>query len=134
MQRVFVRHHWHQIEQFKLRTHFLLHLTTLLNANAIDEDERYDLMMRAEQPEYRPQADNAHWVTRELSLLENEKMSQKELAGGNQQQKEHQKGEPQKQQKSRQRTCAMPQIMKATAGLTDRIYFIQIFLYFRHQK
>lgn len=72
--RVFVSYHWHQIEQLKLRTHFLLLLSTLLNISVIDEEERYDLLMRLD-PDYVLYNDNRHLVTRELTLLEKEKRS-----------------------------------------------------------
>ena len=88
--RVFVRHHRRQIDQMKLRTHFLLLLSTLLNSNAIDDEERYDLMMRLE-PGYEPQRDAGHFVARELVLLEQERLlGQKggQLQGQQQQQLE----------------------------------------------
>jgi hypothetical protein len=73
-----VRHHRRQIDQMKLRTHFLLLLSTLLNSNAIDDEERYDLMMRLE-PGYEPQRDAGHFVARELVLLEQERLLGKEI-------------------------------------------------------
>jgi hypothetical protein len=56
----------------KLRTHFLLLLSTLLNVNVIDEEERYDLLMRLD-PNYVIYNDSRHFVTRELTLLEKER-------------------------------------------------------------
>ena len=79
-QRVFVSYHWRQIEQLKLRTHFLLLLSTLLNVNVIDEEERYDLLMRLD-PNYTLYNDNRHYVTRELTLLEKERRNSQR--GGN---------------------------------------------------
>nr|CAD2205071.1 unnamed protein product [Meloidogyne enterolobii] len=70
--RVFVGYHWRQIEQLKLRTHFLLLLSTLLNVNVIDEEERYDLLMRLD-PNYVLFDDSRHYVTQELTLLEKER-------------------------------------------------------------
>uniref|UniRef100_A0A915NEQ2 Polycomb protein VEFS-Box domain-containing protein n=1 Tax=Meloidogyne javanica TaxID=6303 RepID=A0A915NEQ2_MELJA len=70
--RVFVGYHWRQIEQLKLRTHFLLLLSTLLNVNVIDEEERYDLLMRLD-PNYVLFDDSRHFVTQELTLLEKER-------------------------------------------------------------
>ncbi|KAL3104293.1 hypothetical protein niasHS_000002 [Heterodera schachtii] len=66
--RVFVKYHWHDIDSRHLRTHFLLHLTCLLNNGAIDEEERYDLYRRMD-PDYDPCEDGQHIVGREMKAL-----------------------------------------------------------------
>uniref|UniRef100_A0A914GZ86 Polycomb protein VEFS-Box domain-containing protein n=1 Tax=Globodera rostochiensis TaxID=31243 RepID=A0A914GZ86_GLORO len=69
--RVFVKDSRGEIDRQHLRTHFLLHLTCLLNAGGIDEEERYDLYRRLEH-DYDPCGDSRHFVGRELKALEKE--------------------------------------------------------------
>ncbi|KAI1724400.1 VEFS-Box of polycomb protein [Ditylenchus destructor] len=73
--RVFVEMYRETITEQGLRIHVLLHLTNLMHIGCIDEEERYDLMMRLD-PQYDPRYDNAHFVCKQIDLLEKDRISQ----------------------------------------------------------
>ncbi|KAI1716367.1 hypothetical protein DdX_07414 [Ditylenchus destructor] len=73
--RVFIEMYRETITEQGLRIHVLLHLTNLMNIGCVDEEERYDLMMRLDA-QYDPRYDNAHFVSKQIDLLEKDRISQ----------------------------------------------------------